>query len=559
MNQTRTLGLATLALAALSCGHAAPELSSDAGARARLSGEVVRPFNPHFEHVETAPDTRTPDEIAQAACTSALDTGWRCKKPGQPLAAAPWPKKKTLGAEALGASAGATSIIPASWTVPHWFVDTANSSAAASDFNSCTSAAAPCLTWQEIASHRLGCANTRGCVRLRQTTDVRFMSNQSGTTDPVYLVFALENSASFTAFANLPTATVSSHFTSVTQASGCNTPHFTDSASAGFGSPLQFVQDTTDGASAWCLDTSVGSNICQNTVAMTNATTPPSAFQTPGLWGSFSGAAGAITTTANYNAYANLVAVDVVENNPVIADYTGSTPTNGSFLYHVQVIDPAGVGVDPILWGQGAVAYESRVDRVINLVGNSTKDDGCVNCLANGGLTGGRLGTGHFWHMLGGQITANASIINVTGLGVALDGYVFLKTTATFAQGVSLGLFIAAVGGSYTMSGYSTSAAINPGYSGVSNGVQICAGTYNVNGGGSWRYDSSHGGLTGLIPTGSPTFELSGSTTAESHSGTGTVTVTNGITVNATNMDAAASATAFGGAAYWKGSFFGAL
>ena len=545
-----SLLISVLLLAVLSCGTPMPP-EPDAGPRTpAFKASASPPFNPRFARVVSPEDSRSQDEIDAAACVEAFTGRWRCKRP--------------QGARPTFAAVGGPGapIIPGSWTVQHWFVDPQNTSTTASDSNSCTSAGAACLTWQEIAVHRLGCANERGCVRLRQTTDVKFLSSHTNNSDPVYDVFALENSGSFTVFAALPTPTVTSHFTSVTQASGCNTPHANDGASAAFGSPLQFVVDSTDGASFWCIDTSSGTNICSNTVALTNATAPPTAFQTPGIWGTMTGAAGALTGTANYTAYANLVAVDVVRVNPVIADYSGSTPTNGAFLYHVQVLDPSGTpGVNPIEWGAGAVAYESRIDRTINLVGNSTKDDGCVNCLINGGLTGGRLDTGHFWHMLSGQVTSNSSIVNITGLGVAIDGYARITSIApTFAQGISMGLIQNQLT-TWTLSGYSTSAAISPGYAAVSNGVQLCGGsaTINVNGGGTWLYDSSHGGLTGLITSGTPTLEIEGTTTAESHSGTSPVVVTGGISITPTNVDGAASTTAFGGAVYGKPGYIGKL
>ena len=95
--------------------------------------------------------------------------------------------------------------------------------------------------------------------------------------------------------------------------------------------------------------------------------------------------------------------------------------------------------------GPGVSGYEISSDRTINLgSGASTQDEGCVNChFGLGGLIGARPATGHFWHWNSGEISSTANVVNVTGTGVALDGYMTLRSAATFEQGVSMGLVYA--------------------------------------------------------------------------------------------------------------------
>lgn len=97
------------------------------------------------------PDTRSLDDITNAACTGA-DGKWHCN--GQ--------KKITL------AASNPATYPPISWSTPNWYIDPANSTGCASDFNTCTSATCgsgppgpganvgPCKTITEITANRWG-------------------------------------------------------------------------------------------------------------------------------------------------------------------------------------------------------------------------------------------------------------------------------------------------------------------------------------------------------------------------------------------------------------------
>ena len=111
----------------------------------------------------SAVDGRTSDQIAQAACAGA--TGWRCAIS----------KKETF-------ASGSVGVPPASWSVPHWYVDGLNQSTCASDSNTCTSATCssagvgPCLTLGQIGS-RFGTWSPT----LQQPTIITLVSSTPAT------------------------------------------------------------------------------------------------------------------------------------------------------------------------------------------------------------------------------------------------------------------------------------------------------------------------------------------------------------------------------------------
>lgn len=131
-------------------------------------------------------DTRTARQLAQAAC------GTRCKG--------------TLVRPTIAGSVS-SPIIPPSWTIPNWYIDSANSATCASDTNSgtaatctggcagavCTSGIGPIVTYGELSVHRWGClGNPIACPRLQQNTTLTFLSNQTPNTDPVYFSPSVE-------------------------------------------------------------------------------------------------------------------------------------------------------------------------------------------------------------------------------------------------------------------------------------------------------------------------------------------------------------------------------
>ena len=162
--------------------HGAPDAAPDgphpytidASAIVGVTSPVLRHQRPmpSGHYVPPPPDPRTPAEIAQAACQG--PQGWRCPKTARKL---------------ILAATGSQPISPASWSVPNWYFDAANSTGCASDSNSCTSATCssggigPCVTVQEVITHRWG----TDAPILPQTTTLHLLSAETIGQETVVL------------------------------------------------------------------------------------------------------------------------------------------------------------------------------------------------------------------------------------------------------------------------------------------------------------------------------------------------------------------------------------
>jgi hypothetical protein len=119
----------------------------------------------HRPLTEARKDTRSPEQIAMAACERA-DGSWACPGVRRPLGATPL-----------------AQITPPSWTVPGWDIDTGNSSGCASDSNTGTSATCgaagsdigPLLTTAQLIQARWGTSDPE----LDQITTLTFLSNST--------------------------------------------------------------------------------------------------------------------------------------------------------------------------------------------------------------------------------------------------------------------------------------------------------------------------------------------------------------------------------------------
>lgn len=456
------------------------------------------------------------------------------------------------------------------WSVAAWFVDPQNTTTCASDDNSCTSATCgaagsgvgPCKTWGQINAIRWGCLGSPvACPRLRQTTTITFLSSHTDDTDPVESFPSIEHGGSLIFTANLtqtvPSVGTSTFTTVINYSNSSATNQAANDTGQLIGNKGAMVVDMTKSATFWCNEGTVnGSHICRMTVPMGTVTAPPTALQVPSLFVNMTGGAGA-PGLASGDTYVEYVTtnVNIVAVKPIIADWSAAAPaipTNGVFLYHLNIFDPSGTpGTNTVRWGAGVIGLEIHHDRVIDLDGNpGNNDDGCVNCSGWGGAIGGRLSSGHSWHYLGGEFSSTTvTTMNITGMGVIFDGLAMYEGAATFPQGVTLGLVFFPFS-TLTFWNPVVFAPQTPGYGSgtiVQNGVWMngISATLNQQH-GAFRYDSSHSGSVNVF-IGSPTFECETATVAESHSGTGTVTVTNNIIINTTNLDNPASATAFGG------------
>jgi hypothetical protein len=325
---------------------ASPVAPIDFRSPARRSGRAGRAG----VALEPAPvDTRTPLQIAQAACAG------RCI--GTAI-----PKMLTASTE--------TPIVWPSWTVPNWYIDPSNSSGVASDNNSGTAATGtagsgigPLLTYQELNVHRWGCqGNPVLCPRLRQVTTVTFLSSQTNNSDPVYVTATMENAGQLTLQGNLGAAQqVCSTTLSAVTAKNRSTPQLlnvTFTACAG-AAVNKLVVNTTHPSRAWIYTAGGGSS--WNMSQPLTTTVPGGAFPTEVDTWAATDAVTVYTPTA----------VNVPWFFPQTIDYNGGF-TNLSILSQLTVYDPSGIGNDNVFFGGSIEIIESVLQRGIIEIGTQS-------------------------------------------------------------------------------------------------------------------------------------------------------------------------------------------
>ena len=341
------------------------------------------------------PDPRTPDEIRQAACQGA-DGSWRCPSI-RPLLRAGVP------------------ILPTAWTVPLWVVDPQNLTGCASDFNDCTNSACgggtgigPCRTWQEVSTHRWGClGNPAACPRLRQATQISFLTSHTDGTDPVYLFPAMENGATLivqggstirsTTAICTPKNTATNAITNCTFASGPVTVG-------------QLVINVSHPSRAWVYKNVSGLNF-QITQPM--VVTTPSGTLMPAEVDTWAEDSVGLTTLADVNIAA--VAPVPGQNNGTV------------YLSNLNVFSPSGVSVDTLTIGGGGVTFiQAKSDRFIEVLNINSN-------ILTGGLGGsyGFVATNSFFAgggvfiqpiMIGGTMMGVSSMFNYDMIEMEVDG-----------------------------------------------------------------------------------------------------------------------------------------
>jgi hypothetical protein len=118
-------------------------------------------------------DTRTPLQIAQAACARS-DGKWACPKIARP---------------SLMATSGQATPTPAVLTITNWYIDPQNTTTCAADTNSCTSATCgasgigPCISYGQI-TQRYG--TTIPNIPYGQSVTISFLSAQPAGVDPIF-------------------------------------------------------------------------------------------------------------------------------------------------------------------------------------------------------------------------------------------------------------------------------------------------------------------------------------------------------------------------------------
>lgn len=235
----------------------------------------------------------------------------------------------------------------ASWTQAAWYIDPAGSVAGASDANDCATALTPCRTWAGVIA-RLGTYSPR----LRQTTTFTFLSSHSDDTDPVYFRPILEHGASAIIQGQLQPAVKAGTLANVTSKSRATNALL--SADLGYAATQgQLIANTTHPSRAMIYKNNSGTVFTLSQPFVVNS--PLSATTTE------------VDTWANGDAFAiyNLVAVNVVDFEPMVADANGMF-NNEAYLYQLRVFDSFGSpGVNPILINGAVYVLDCTIDRIL--------------------------------------------------------------------------------------------------------------------------------------------------------------------------------------------------
>lgn len=327
------------------------------------------------------------------------------------------------------------------WNIPFWVIDNQNVSGCASDGNDCThsnclgSGQGPCLTTAQVTESRWGCLGTpKACAHLKQVTVFQYLSRDD---ESIYISVAVEPGAALVLQANSPSPSHTGSVTSVntrtrtSDASGRLV--ITDSgASAGNYPAGAFLKVASGGGNMWIHSQPTATTV-QPTQPLTATVTPTSVVSPAET----TVTNGATTTVINSFVNINLVSVEAILAGGGDASTTQQSQV---FIQHLELEDPNGIAADGLRWGSGVIAYESKIDRVIELSDTSSNiDSGCINCWIAGGIIGNRS-SGALFRLVGGTLASTATQCNPSGGGFVLDGDFWLDTSCTFQDGVNVGL-----------------------------------------------------------------------------------------------------------------------
>jgi hypothetical protein len=429
----------------------------------------------------------------------------------------------------------APDLVPVSWTKGQWFVDPQNATGAAGDKNDCATSHSPCLTYAEIAN-RWGTLSPR----LRQSTAITFLSSHVNGNDPVRLDPYIENGAMITIQGVLgPRQVVATGTLGTVAAKNRATGQLLQVTLPPGAQPGQLVVNKTHPGRAWIYKASGAAWLLSQPTLP--ETVPPSWNpQEVNSW-----AAGDQVTL--YQP----VAVNVTEASPTLADCNNASAcTNDLLLYQLTVLDPGGVGRDPLVLSGNSIhvsIVESSVQRSIQLSGGAAdwypvfvNDDFAGPIAMN-------LPAGYVY-VFGGLVRPTATGTRLVGALLANDAIV--GTSTAFGDGMYGAVFIdsgatlSAIGGVdwwWTLTGTAdgTTALWGP-------------GAVDVTGSARFEYPSgATGATTTFLQTGGLTID--GQSTACAIDAPGTGAWTCGITLTPAHLDAARTAGGFGGLAAVQG------
>jgi len=498
----------------------------------------------------------TDTALTQAACRAA-DGKWRCKGPNPAMAYAQQP------------------FIPASWTVPAWYIDPANATTCATDSNNCTSAACgaagsgigPCQTWQEIETHRWGCAGSTACPRLQQNTTITFLSSQANALDPVYFFPSIENSSlvQITGVLNSTTRSSTGTFTAVTSKSRSGKTGLLVTLSGASPGPFDLVVNNTRGSRGILNDESAagGLEVSQPMTGTQGVALPVED-----------------DTWANGDSYTSykLAGVFIVAISPT---YTAvATPMVVSQLTFLSTMTVAGTISIANINGSIIVADNEFDSKIVSISGGSGQypaarfvDDAFSS---NGQISGAvppGSGKAKFFmngdgqnqystvpQVFGGSFFDPDSTFEVSFENVWVDyDLIFPKpANAALFTGVDfygcISIQAQATGGIKAAQAYMAATTAGACTTNAIVWTDACCGGSSTivfaEGDSRWSYGAATATATFLSGV---TLRVNNSGTACSHTGASPDVINCGITLDPSHLDAAAGATGFGGLAFNPG------
>jgi hypothetical protein len=365
----------------------------------------------------------------------ALFTLCHCTKPSAP----------PPGTATYGLTEG-NSVSPASWLVPAWFIDPANTTGCASDTNSGTSATCaasgvgPLLTFQQLNVARWGCfGNPVACPRLRQNTVITLLSSQPGTTDPIDLFWQQESGSYVELVGALGSAqsTCTGILANVTPKNRATPQLLQASVTGGDGGACtlvagQLIVNSLHSSRAWTY-----ANVSGNTWKISQPLAPVSI-----PFSSYAPAEVDTWTNGDPVTVYTPVSAYVVAASPMATDDNSSFNAK-TFLYQLNISDPNSTGFDSLTIGLNTVLAESSSQRALDVRQGppTVNNGGAVNTYLASGMTGGSVN--HIPQFGAPQQTdwfISGGVFNPIGfeariLGANLDADVILAGPATISIG----------------------------------------------------------------------------------------------------------------------------
>lgn len=381
------------------------------------------------------------------------------------------------------------------WNVKNWVIDYGNVTGCASDGNDCQhttcvgSGQGPCATTAQLIATRWGCLGSpKGCPRLPATvTAITWLS-----TDPesIVLLPVIEPGGGLVLSAPLPTVSYTGTVTSVTTRTRNSLTSgrvvITDMGAVPGNYPAgAFMKINNGGGSMWVNSQPTGTTV-DPTQPLTTVGLVPTSVVSP--------SEALITAAATPSVYNSFVGVNLVDVEAITAagGDAGNSQVSQIFAYHINGLDPNGLGADAMRWGNGFIAYESRIDRVIDITDNASNlDSGCINCWLSGGIIGARS-SGALFRFNGGTLASTATQCNPSGGGLVFDGDFWFDASCTLPNGGALGFVnLADANVTLALKGDTYLLPIATGY----GGDEIYGpGTFVVQGSGRLAYDPQDGG-----------------------------------------------------------------